>query len=155
MRWLKILCLVSALGLGMTLWVASMGRAQEGSGANMSLTKNGLTGASQFREHCAPCHGPAGKGDGPVAATLTKKPANLTVLAKNNNGKFPAKKVEAFIDGGETIAAHGTREMPIWGLAFSQPPLSFGTPHPGGPTAREVHQRIKLLVDYIESIQEK
>jgi len=28
-------------------------------------------------------------------------------------------------------------------------------PRPGGPTALEVHERIKLLVDYIKSIQEK
>ncbi len=155
MRRLEILCLVSALGLGMALGVASVGWAQEDGGVSMSPTKRGITGALQFREHCASCHGPAGKGDGSVATTLTKKPTDLTMLAKNNNGEFPAKKVEAFIDGGETVAAHGTREMPIWGNAFSQPPLSFGAPQPGGPTALEVHERIKLLVDYIKSIQEK
>jgi len=154
MRWLEILCLLSVLGLGMALRVTSAGWAQESGGVGVSPTAQ-VTGALQFRQHCAACHGPAGKGDGPVAAALTKKPANLTMLAKNNNGEFPAEKVEAFIDGGEIVAAHGTREMPIWGLEFSQPPLSFGAPQPGGPTALEVHERIKLLVDYIKSIQER
>jgi mono/diheme cytochrome c family protein len=31
-----------------------------------------------FQTHCTVCHGAAGRGDGPVAATLTPKPADLT-----------------------------------------------------------------------------
>lgn len=30
-----------------------------------------------FETHCASCHGPEGLGDGPVAATLPVKPANI------------------------------------------------------------------------------
>lgn len=36
-------------------------------------------GAELFRINCAQCHGPAGKGDGPIGAFLqNKKPADLT-----------------------------------------------------------------------------
>jgi mono/diheme cytochrome c family protein len=146
-------CLVFALSLSMLLGVASVGRAQAGGGVSMVPTGGQVTtGALQFREHCAPCHGPAGKGDGPVAKVLTSKPADLTMLAKNNNGEFPQKKVEAFIDGSEMVAAHGTREMPIWGTAFRRSHTASGVPQ---LTPQEINERIKLLVDYIKSIQEK
>jgi putative copper export protein/mono/diheme cytochrome c family protein/peroxiredoxin len=35
-------------------------------------------GAAQYMENCVTCHGPDGYGDGPVAASLAVKPANLT-----------------------------------------------------------------------------
>lgn len=35
-------------------------------------------GAALFRTHCMPCHGPAGRGDGPAAAALDAPPADLT-----------------------------------------------------------------------------
>ncbi len=36
-------------------------------------------GLGLYRQHCAECHGPAGRGDGPRAATSPKPPADLTV----------------------------------------------------------------------------
>jgi len=153
MRQIEIVCLASALSLSMVLGIASVGRAQAGGGVSMVPTGGEVTtGALQFRQHCAPCHGPAGKGDGPVAKVLTKKPTDLTLLAKNNNGEFPDKKVEAFIDGSEMVVAHGTREMPIWGVAFRRSHTAPGVPE---LTPQEVAERIRSLVDYIKSIQEK
>ena len=73
-----------------------------------------------FRQYCSPCHGMDATGDGPVADTLKKKPANLTLLSKNNGGKFPYDHVYNMIDGQEVVASHGTREMPIWGLVFAR-----------------------------------
>lgn len=35
-------------------------------------------GKSLFGTHCASCHGPMGKGDGPAAAALNPKPKDLT-----------------------------------------------------------------------------
>ena len=58
------------------------------------------------------------KGDGPVSKDLKTRPADLTVLAKKNNGVFPFNAVYQIIDGREPIASHGTREMPIWAMAF-------------------------------------
>ncbi|HXG03525.1 MAG TPA: c-type cytochrome, partial [Candidatus Binatia bacterium] len=36
------------------------------------------SGRRLFREHCVACHGPGGAGDGPAAATLPRRPADLT-----------------------------------------------------------------------------
>jgi mono/diheme cytochrome c family protein len=36
-------------------------------------------GSLIYQQHCAACHGPTGAGDGPQAATLNPKPANLRV----------------------------------------------------------------------------
>jgi putative copper resistance protein D len=35
-------------------------------------------GAPLFAEHCASCHGPYGRGDGPAAASLALRPTDLT-----------------------------------------------------------------------------
>jgi mono/diheme cytochrome c family protein len=74
-------------------------------------------GRELFRQHCAACHGPEARGDGPVAAQLKKRPSDLTVIQKRGEA-FPIYKVMAFIDGEKVVPAHGTREMPIWGKVF-------------------------------------
>src|SRR5215469_4892082 len=80
-----------------------------------------VKGPDLFRALCAACHGMGAQGDGPVAATLKVKPANLTLLAKGNGGKFPAERVQKFISGDEhALQAQGSREMPVWGPIFHQ-----------------------------------
>ncbi len=154
MHRLTIVSVLSLLGFAMVLRFAEAGRAQESSGISIEATTGReTTGALQYRQHCAPCHGLAGKGDGPAAAALNKKPADLTMLTKNNQGKFPDKKIEAYIDGSETVAAHGTRTMPIWGFVFSHPKTATGMA--AGLSPQEIDERIKQLADYIKSIQEK
>lgn len=151
---LKVVCLTLALSVATVLAIPVIEHAQESGGVTMEPTSGReTTGALQYRAHCASCHGPTGKGDGPVAAALAQKPTNLTLLAKNNNGQFPKKKVEAYIDGSAIVAAHGNREMPVWGFVFSQPRAAAGTP--AGLTPRETQQRIQSVVAYIRSIQEK
>lgn len=152
MRWFKLTSLMSILVLSMALAGTSVVWAQQGHRPTMAPSGYITTGRLEYRAHCASCHGPTGKGNGPVAAALTPKPADLTILAKNNKGVFPEKKVEAFINGSEMIAAHGSRAMPVWGDVFSKPYTVGAQP---GHTPQEVQQRIGLLVDYIKSIQEK
>jgi cytochrome c553 len=43
----------------------------------------------EYIASCATCHGEDGKGNGPLSAELKTRPADLTVLAKKNNGVFP------------------------------------------------------------------
>jgi len=79
-----------------------------------------VDGAQLYKTYCASCHGVDGKGDGPAAEVLRRKPPNLTTIAQRNGGKFPDFRVGRIIDGFEVIAAHGTREMPIWGDLLPQ-----------------------------------
>ncbi|GAB4361011.1 MAG: cytochrome c [Immundisolibacter sp.] len=99
-----------------------------------------------FYEYCASCHGPMGRGDGPVADELKTRPADLTQLAKKNGGHFPYARVRAIIDGrGHEVGIHGPAEMPVWGQRFSE----------AGNTDPQVRGKILNIVDYLASIQEK
>jgi mono/diheme cytochrome c family protein len=72
-------------------------------------------GIIEYEISCMPCHGINGHGDGPLAKSLMTAPADLTKIAKSNRGKFPSNKVADIIDGRRIVAAHGQREMPVWG----------------------------------------
>lgn len=80
-----------------------------------SENDNPTLGGVEFERSCALCHGFNAKGKGVMSDSLTKKPADLTVLTKNNNGHFPFDAVYQVIDGSEQVDIHGTRDMPIWG----------------------------------------
>jgi len=102
-----------------------------------------LAGHDSFERYCAPCHGVTGRGDGPVASALRTRPADLTALARRNEGRFPRDRVRDFVTGsGRQLAAHGTTEMPVWGPLFR----AF-------ETDARVRERIENLLTYIESIQ--
>jgi mono/diheme cytochrome c family protein len=77
-------------------------------------------GKTEYVVSCASCHGEDGKGAGPVAGFLKQKVADLTVLQKNSGGAFPFSHVYDVIDGREAVAAHGPRNMPVWGDAFNR-----------------------------------
>ncbi len=103
-------------------------------------------GRELFRSYCASCHGIDGTGDGPAAGSLKAAPADLTQISKE--GKFPRKKVIAFIDGETSVPAHGSREMPVWGRVLRE--------QGGGPyTSAAARAEIYALTDYLESIQKK
>ena len=68
------------------------------------------------------CHGLDGNGKGPLSAELKSQPADLTILAKRNDGVFPVNAIYEVIDGRKAIKAHGTREMPIWGFRYAPSP---------------------------------
>jgi hypothetical protein len=55
-----------------------------------------------------------------VASSLSKAPPDLTGIEKRE-GKFSGVRIRMIIAGevGATeLAAHGTREMPVWGRVF-------------------------------------
>jgi len=104
------------------------------------------SGKQMFEAYCAACHGKEGKGDGPVASALKVPPTNLTVLARQNNGKFPSMQVAKAITGEAGISAHGSKEMPIWGPVF----MSMSHQHES-----EVHLRVANLAEYVKSLQQK
>jgi mono/diheme cytochrome c family protein len=75
-------------------------------------------GPEMFRAYCAVCHGSDGRGGGPAAEALRKVPADLTQLSRRNGGTFPRTMVVNTIQGAAILAAHGSRDMPIWGVSF-------------------------------------
>ena len=111
-------------------------------------------GADEFQSYCANCHGIDGKGSGDMADLLTVKPADLTILAKNNGGSFPRDHVVAVIDGRMNVRAHGSRDMPIWGYWFSKDVARQQIFH-GAAQDVAVEARIDALAAYIETLQEK
>ena len=97
-----------------------------------------------FRGYCASCHGRAGKGDGPAAASLRSKPTDLTKLTAGNKGQFPAQRVAMVLEFGVNVPAHGSTDMPTWGNTFRVM----------GDEAT-VKQRVTALTRYLETIQVK
>jgi len=104
------------------------------------------SGQDMYMNQCAACHGADAKGDGPAATALKTPPTDLTQLAKNNNGKYPANHVYSSIVGDLNVPAHGTAEMPIWGNVYR----SMSRGHEA-----ELQQRVSNLTHYIESLQVK
>lgn len=52
-------------------------------------------GKELYEKKCVSCHGPAGRGDGPVASALKQKPADLTAMAGHHpDGDFAWKIAE-------------------------------------------------------------
>jgi mono/diheme cytochrome c family protein len=104
------------------------------------------SGKDMYRSYCAVCHGTDGAGKGPAAEALKVPPTDLSTLAAKNGGKYPALRVSAVIRGENVLAAHGSKEMPIWGHLF----WSLSRGHDS-----EVQQRVANLNKYIESLQKK
>jgi mono/diheme cytochrome c family protein len=102
-------------------------------------------GKFQYQSHCAVCHGANGTGDGRMAQELLSTPADLTQLAKKNDGRFPFWEVYRIIDGRDEVKAHGPRAMPIWGNWFY---------HTEGSELLAT-ARVLELVYYLKSIQAK
>jgi mono/diheme cytochrome c family protein len=111
-------------------------------------------GRAEYAASCAVCHGTGGKGDGPLAAQLKKAVPDLTNIEKTNRGVFPFDRVYDVIDGRQAVAAHGPREMPVWGNRYS---ALAGEEYfaIGNPKAVEsfVRGRIIALIGYIHSLQ--
>lgn len=98
-----------------------------------------------YRAYCAVCHGLDGKGSGPAASALKQRLPDLTLLSKKNGGKFPDFRVTGVIQGDAAIAAHGSRDMPMWGDVFRDLKRDEST----------VTLRVHNLTQYLASIQQK
>jgi mono/diheme cytochrome c family protein len=107
---------------------------------------NAASGKEMYIEYCAACHRTNGKGTGPAASSMKAAPADLTQLAKKNDGKYPANHIAAVLKFGSGPGAHGSAEMPVWGALFK----SLDKFHDA-----TVQQRISNLVGYIETLQTK
>ena len=106
-------------------------------------------GYKPYVQYCAACHGPEGRGDGPVAAELKQKPVDLTRLGQQYGMPLPRPRLVELIDGRDMVRAHGSREMPVWGERL----IENVPPGPG----TEAWKRGTLLsiLEWIESAQRK
>jgi len=113
---------------------------------NVSLRPtSAASGKEMFDMYCAVCHGADGKGGGPAALALKKRPTDLTQLAARNGNRYPELMVTETLTG-RAIDAHGSQEMPVWGDLFK----SLGSGANGF-----VRLRIVNLTSYVGSIQAK
>lgn len=148
MRVMKFISVVTIL-----LMISALAMAQQKPVENVPSVKHvpitnapSNSGKEMFTAYCAVCHGKDATGNGPAASAMKTPPANLTLLAKNNGGKYPASHVASVIRGQATTPSHGSQDMPIWGPLFS----SISQGHEA-----QVHQRITNLVSYIDGLQAK
>ena len=117
---------------------------------SQARTESYHRGIVEYEVACMPCHGIDGRGDGRLAKTLKTPPADLTRIARSNRGQFPSARIAEIIDGRALVAAHGKREMPVWGDRYS-------VAMPGENSAmveKRVRAQINALIDYLRSIQE-
>jgi len=75
-----------------------------------------LSGAQLYAENCASCHGASATGG--KSSTDLAVP-DLTVLARNAKGVFPAPRVADIIRYGGSLPGHGNGpKMAIWAKVF-------------------------------------
>lgn len=106
------------------------------------------SGKEMYAAYCASCHGAQGRGDGPASSSYKTPRLDLTVLAKNHNGVFPAAYVNSVISGKVELPSHKTENgMPKWrnvliGVDFQR-------------SQDVVERRVHNLTDYIQQLQVK
>ncbi|HEY0942618.1 MAG TPA: cytochrome c [Steroidobacter sp.] len=106
-----------------------------------------MSGKELYARFCASCHGPTGRGDGPVADSFKVEVPDLTLIARRSKGVYPRDRIEQIIDGRHVLGAHGSRTMPVWGEDFNRLEL-------GNPDAERATRLIILrLADYVWLLQ--
>lgn len=128
----SIVCLLLAVALVANAQAPSTGVA-------------GVSGSYTYRTYCASCHGVGGKGDGPLAESLRFHPPDLTLIAKRNDGKYPADTVHRIVDGRKPLPGHGGPDMPIWGDAFRNAETGFDD--------AQVEEKIRSVVEHLRTLQ--
>lgn len=112
------------------------------------------TARDDFRALCADCHNTDAKGNGPLAANLTKSPPDLTRIKQRAHGTFDRKAVYDWILGLKMTQSHGTREMPVWGDWLMDEAMDDSTSLTEAKAAeKQVEHRVMDIVRYIESLQ--
>jgi mono/diheme cytochrome c family protein len=104
-----------------------------------------VSGAYDYRVHCASCHGAEGKGDGPMVDNLRFHPPDLSLLSRRAGGSYPADRVQRVVDGRVPLKGHGGTDMPIWGDAFKNAETGYDE--------GSVRRRIQGVVEYLRTLQ--
>jgi len=133
---------LTALGVAVVIGAAggSLGAAPQGH----ETRDDPASGASLYRVYCASCHGPSGRGDGPVADLVVPRAPDLTALSRRNGGVFPRGAVIARLDGTKPVASHSAAAMPAWHDVLRATE---------GRDTRTIRERLNALADHLESLQ--
>lgn len=134
---------ISAIG---AFWTLAVSTSQAAATAQTPVVQS-PAGSALYNTYCVACHGADAKGTGPLASSLKRRPADLTVLAKKEGGTFPADLVARVIDGRSPVRGHGGGDMPVWGEALLR--------SQDGGSEEAVKDRIQALVSYLAAIQVK
>lgn len=113
---------------------------------NVNKISTETSGATLYTIACASCHGADGKGNGPVAASLKNRPTDLTLLSRENGGKFPTDHIQYVLSNEGPDTVHGSKGMPVWGPIFRLT---------GGRSHGIAFMRCRNVTEYLNSIQVK
>jgi len=132
----------------MTVAVGALSILLAGAAGSSAYSQEFEAKADEYLAACAVCHGADAKGGAFLGGTVMTP--DLTVLAKNNDGKFPFLKIFQMVDGRAVDTAHGDRLMPVWGDRFK---TQMGDKYGTFGSEPMVRARVLELVYYLQSIQ--
>jgi mono/diheme cytochrome c family protein len=81
-RW----ALLVAVGLLLAGGLGAPGQAQELTNPYPATGDSLARGRDVYTEHCAICHGVSGRGDGPLARTMSPRPADFRIHLAEGHG---------------------------------------------------------------------
>jgi mono/diheme cytochrome c family protein len=138
--------LVTAVAAALAVSLSVAGQAQQSKVVIPVVKTSATDGKQMYTDYCATCHGTDGRGHGPAASALKMPPTDLTVMTKNNHGKYPDTHVIAILQFGKEVGAHGSAMMPVWGPILG---------NMNRANNQEKLLRISNLSHYVETIQER
>lgn len=109
------------------------------------------SGASDFAELCAPCHGVTGKGDGELGKELAHRPADLTRISARHGGEFPMAYVMSKIWGYQRGKAPSAL-MPKFAPLMDGPTVLVDT---GDGIQTPTPLRLVEIANYVATLQGK
>ena len=77
------------------------------------------------------------------------QPPDLTRLASRHGGQFPADEVRRIVDGRDNPGPHGSRQMPIWGVAL------YYTDTNSPRQEQQVKDIVGRVTEYLRTIQKQ
>lgn len=107
------------------------------------------TARSDYKELCAECHGPSGRGNGPLAEGMDPKPTDITQVAAMNGGTFPKNRVMSHIYG--FTPGRSESSMPQFGDLMDGRKVMYDA---GDGIKTPTPWRLVALMEYVEGLQE-
>jgi protein SCO1/2 len=137
---------ISILGLFLTINPNILRTKQKPANRPLPSVKSLEIGRGLYQRLCEICHGTSGRGDGPLATTLTPRPANLIEHVPEHSDRILFWFISAGIPGTRMPALRATlTQEEIWHLVnyiktLAEPPPTF-LQGPGNSTVNTLAQQ--------------